>query len=194
MHRIPRWTPRISRTQCIASRAGRGASAARNASHPALDAARQPHAMHRIPRWTLHVSRAQRIAFRARRRASAARNASHPKLDAARSAGGTRGKALVLSDNRTAPFGCALTTARLLCVDDGASVARCRRRAPLRRAFHAPPKEPVSTSESTRASPLRATRPFGPATCEGGCAGRVGRARGTQAHASAVRKNIWGER
>jgi hypothetical protein len=58
-------------------------------------------------------------------------------------------------------------TACLLRADDAAFVAHCRRRAPLRRAFHAPPKKPVSASESTRASPLRATRPFGPATCEG---------------------------
>ena len=182
MHRIPRWTLRVSRTQCIASRAGRRASAARNASHRALDAARQPHATHRFPRWTPHVSRAQcipsharrrarsrtqhipsharrrasaahntshptldaarqphathpipsstprvsrtqRISSHARRRASAAHNTSHPTLDAARSAGGTRGEALVLSDNRTAPIGCALMTARLLRVDDAARAA-----------------------------------------------------------------------
>jgi hypothetical protein len=58
MHRILRWTLRVSRAQCIASRAGRCASAARNSSHRALDAARQPRAMHRIARWTLRVSRA----------------------------------------------------------------------------------------------------------------------------------------
>ena len=89
----------------------------------ARDAARQPHATHPIPRWTPHVSRTQRIPSHAGRRASAARNTSQPKLDAARSAGGTRGEALVLSDNRTAPFGCALMTARLLRVDDGARAA-----------------------------------------------------------------------
>jgi hypothetical protein len=201
MHRIPRWTPRISRTQHIPSHARRRTSAARNASHPTLDAAHQPHTTHRIPRSTPRVSRTQSIASHARRRASAARNTSHPTLDAARSAGGTRGEALVLSDNRTAPFGCALMTARLLCVDDGASVARCRRRAPLRRAFHAPPKEPVSASESTRASPLRATRPFGPATFAGDALdASAGRAAHKPARpprvgrAQAVRKNIWGER
>jgi hypothetical protein len=129
MHRIPRWTLRVSRAQRIASHAGRRASAARNASHRALDAARQPRVTHRIPRWTPHVSRTQHIAFRAGRCASAAHNTSHPTLDAARSAGGTRGEALVLSDNRTAPFGCALMTARLLCADDAAFVVRGRRRA-----------------------------------------------------------------
>ena len=55
--------------------------------------------------------------------ASAAHNTSHPTLDAARSAGGTRGEALVLSDNRTAPIGCALMAARLLRVDDAARAA-----------------------------------------------------------------------
>ena len=99
MHRIARWTLRVSRAQYIASRAGRRASAARNASLSALDAARQPramhpiprstpraqpHATHPIPRSTPHVSRAQCIASHARRRTSAARNASHPTLDAAR--------------------------------------------------------------------------------------------------------------
>ena len=188
MHRIPRWTLRVSRTQHIPSQARRRASAARNASHPKLDAARQPRAMHRIPRSTpraqphathriprgtlrvsrtqhipshagrctsaarntshpiprstprvsrtqrissharrrasaARVSRTQHIPSHARRRASAAHNTSHPTLDAARSAGGTRGEALVLSDNRTAPFGCALMTARLLRVDDAARAA-----------------------------------------------------------------------
>ena len=180
-------------------------AAARNASHRALDAARQPRAIHRIARWTLRVSRAQRIASHAGRCASAARNASHPTLDAARSAGGTRGEALVLSDNRTAPIGCALMTACLLRVDDAAFVARGPRRARFRFAFHAPPKEPVSASESTRASPLRATRPFGPATFAGdvrdASAGRAAHKptrRPRVRHASAARKpcakNIWGER
>ena len=99
MHRFPRWTPHVSRAQCIPSHARRRArsrtqhipsharrraSAARNASHPTLDAARQPHAMHRIPRSTPRVSRTQHIPSQARRRASAARNTSQPKLDAAR--------------------------------------------------------------------------------------------------------------
>ena len=142
MHRIARGTPRVSCAQCIASRAGCCASAARNASHSARDAARQPRVTHPIPSSTPHVSRAQCIASHARRRASAAhntshptldaarqphasaaRNTSHPTLDAARSAGGTRGEALVLSDNRTAPIGCALMTARLLRVDDAARAA-----------------------------------------------------------------------
>ena len=176
MHRIPRSTPHVSRTQCIASHARRRTSAARNTSHPTLDAARQPHATHLIPRSTPRVSRTQHIPSHARRRASAARvsrtqhipsharrrasaahNTSHPTLDAARSAGGTRGEALVLSDNRTAPFGCALMTARLLRVDDGARAA-----LQLRVAHAAPDFVSHSTLHRKSRSPRQRARGLRP--------------------------------
>ena len=93
----------------------------------------------------------------ARERASAAHNAPQTTKDAARSAGGTRGEALVLSDNRTAPFGCALMTARLLRVDDAARAA-----LHLRVAHAAPDFVSHSTLHRKSRSPRQRARGLRP--------------------------------
>ena len=171
MHRIARGTPRVSCAQCIASRAGCCASAARNASHSARDAARQPRVTHPIPSSTPRVSRTQHVPAHARPRTSAARNTSHPTLDAARSAGGTRGEALVLSDNRTAPIGCALMTARLLRVDDAARAA-----LHLRVAHAAPDFVSHSTLHRKSRSPRQRARGLRPCVPPGPSVRRLLRA------------------
>ena len=80
---------RGGRQPARSARQRRAPTAQRAASH-----ARPPRAIRRVPR------------------TPAARNSPQSTQDAARSAGGTRGEALVLSDIRTAPIGCASSPAQ----------------------------------------------------------------------------------
>ena len=122
-----RQSTRASRAQLAANHAGRRASAARESPQTTNDAARNS------PQPT-HASRAQLAAAHAGRRARA------------RVARGAKPSCSLTSVPRRSV---ALHHRRNARPDS-------RRFTPLpsHRAFHAPPKEPVSASESTRASPL----------------------------------------